>query len=133
MRLSANLIVNYASINQFAYRDQWKIRAGEPNRLYFQLVDLDQCSLRYMAGLGALNQPYGVVVTCPSIDNSKVLQFIAVQADMADSSVWYIDIASTQIPSSGNVIFQTTEGSVARTFHLKNAMHVELPGADGSC
>lgn len=133
MRLSAILIVNYANINQFAFKDQWTIRAAEPNRLYFQLVDLDQCELRHLVGIGSLNQPYGIVVTCPSIDNSKVLQFIATQADVADSSVWYIDVNASQIPSSGNVIFNITEGSVARTFKLMNAMNVELPGADGSC
>jgi hypothetical protein len=134
MRLSANIIVNYANVNQFAFaEEQWKIRAGDPNKLYFQVIDLDQASLRYMVGIGAENQPYQIVVTCPSIDNSKVLQFIAQQADPADSSVWFIQLAPTQIPSSGNVMFTVSEGFSTRNFRLVNAMHVELPGADGSC
>jgi hypothetical protein len=134
MRLSAKIIVNYANINQFAYsEEQWKIRAGDPNTLYFQLVDLDQKELRYLLGLGASNQPDAIVVTCPSIDNSKCLQFQAIQADVADSSVWKIEIAPTQIPCSGNVIFTVTEGSTVRHFRLINAMHVELPGCDGGC
>ncbi len=151
MRLSANFIVNYANVNQFAYQDQWKIRAGDPVTLYFQLVDLDQnqyslsstsllggpnnatAALRYMVGIGSSNQPASIVVTCPSIDNSKVLQFVATQADPNDASIWKIQIAPTQIPSSGNVIFMVIEGSNKRSFNKMNALAVELPGADGSC
>jgi hypothetical protein len=133
MRLSANFVVNWANVNQFAYEEQWKIRAGDPNTLYFQLVDLDQNSIRYLAGIGMTNQPYGVVVTCPSVDNSKVLQFQAIQADVNDASIWKIVIAPTQIPSSGNVVFNVIEGSNSRTFKIMNGLNVELPGADGSC
>lgn len=133
MRLSANFVVNYANVNQFSYQDQWQMRGGDPVTLYFQLVDLDQNGLRYLAGIGLQNQPYGVTVTCPSIDDSKVLQLTAVQVDANDASLWKITIASTQIPSSGNVMFMITEGSANRTFKKMNGMQVELPGADGSC
>lgn len=133
MRLSCNFVVNYANINQFAYQDQWKIRAGELVTLYFQLTDLDQSELRYLAGIGSQNQPYSIVVTSPSIDNTKVLQFNAIQVDANDSSVWKIVIAPTQIPSSGNILFQVTEGSTIRHFKKMNGLQVELPGSDGSC
>jgi hypothetical protein len=144
MRLSANIIVNFANVNQFNYVEQWAIRAGDPNSLYFQLVDLDQANrcggcdnqrgLRYIAGLGlGIGQTFGVVVTVPSIDNTKILQFQAVQADPNDASIWKIAILPTQIPSSGNVVFQVIEGNATRTFSVQNAMRTELPGADGSC
>lgn len=133
MRLSANFVVNYANINQFDYEDQWKMRAGDPTTLYFQLTDLDQNSLRYLAGIGSQNQPYSVIVTCPSIDNSKILQFNAIQVDVNDASIWKIVIASTQIPSSGNVIFAVIEGANTRTFKKMNGLAVEIVGADGSC
>lgn len=151
MRLSANFVVNYANVNQFAFQDQWKIRAGDPVTLYFQVVDLDQnqyslqstsllggtnnatAALRYMVGIGSGNTPASIIVTMPSIDNSKVLQFIATQADPADASLWKFVIAPTQVPSSGNVNFQVIEGSNKRTFSKMNAIAVELPGADGSC
>ena len=42
MRLSAKPIVNYTDINHFSYVNQWIVSAGDPNVLYFQLVDLDQ-------------------------------------------------------------------------------------------
>ena len=133
MRLSASLIVNYGNINLFSYTNQWKVRGGDPNTLYFQLIDLDQNSLRYLAGIGSSNQPFTIVVTIPSIDNSKVLQFTAIQADPNDSSIWKINVASTQFLNTGNVFFQVIEGSNTRNFKLMNALRVELPGQDGSC
>jgi hypothetical protein len=133
MRLSAKFVVNYANINQFAYEDQWKMRAGDPVTLYFQLIDLDQKDLRYLAGIGSTNQPYAVIVTCPSIDNSKILQFPALQVDPNDSSIFKIVIAPTQIPQSGNVIFTVAEGNNRRTFKKMNGLAVELAGSDGSC
>jgi hypothetical protein len=133
MRLSCNFVVNYANVNQFAYQNQWQMRAGDPVTLYFQLVDLDQAGLRYLAGIGMQNQPYSVVVTCPSIDDSKVLQFPATQVDPNDASLWQIIIAPTQIPSSGNVIFTVYEGTNTRRFNKMNALKVEIPGGDGGC
>lgn len=133
MLLSARLIVNYANVNQFSYEDQWKIRAGDPNTLYFQLIDLDQEMLRYMAGIGDSNQPYSVLVSIPSIDNSKTVQLPAIQSDPNDASVWQIMINSSQIPNSGNVIFTVYQGTTTRSFKLTNALHVDFPGKDGSC
>ncbi len=135
MRLSAKLLVNWANVNQFDYTtiNQWQIRAGDPNTLYFQLVDLDQDGLRYIPGVGMQNQPAGVVVTMPSIDNTKVLQFQAIQADANDASIWKVVIASTQIPNTGNVIFNVMEGSASRSFSVMAGLSVELPGASGSC
>ena len=146
MRLSANFIVNYANINQFAFQDQWKIRAGDPVTLYFQLIDLDQgnagcgcdtlsgSGLRYIAGAN-LTPPAvpNLVVSFPSIDNSKVIQCIATQASPLDASIWQVTLEPTQVPGSGNVMFQITEGTSTRTFKKMNGMAVELPGADGSC
>ena len=134
MRLSCNFVINWASVNQFEYEDQWKMRAGDPVTLYFQLIDLDQENLRYMAGIGLVSPAVaGIIVTCPSIDNSKVLQFSAIQADPNDASVWRITIAPTQVPGSGNVMFQVIEGSAIRNFKKTNGLHVELPDSDGSC
>jgi hypothetical protein len=150
MRLSANLVVNYATVNQFSYANQWKIRAGDPNTLYFQLVDLDQninntngsngqnsngptSSLRYLAGIGSSNQPYGVQVTFPSIDDSIALTVQAVQVSPSDSSLWSVSLGQTQIVNSGNVVFAVTEGTFTRTFFVMNALSVEFPSTNGSC
>lgn len=133
MRLSCLFVVNYSNVNQFSYQEQWKMRSGDPTTLYFQLTDLDQKNLRYLAGVGSSNQPYSVVVTFPSIDNSRILQFPAIQVDPNDSSLWKIVIGPSQIPSSGNVIFAVTEGNSIRTFKKMNGLAVEFPGGDGSC
>jgi hypothetical protein len=146
MRLSCDFIVNYANVNQFAFQDQWKIRAGDPVTLYFQLIDLDQpaagcnCSslsgtgLRYIAGVGLVSPAVpNIIVSFPSIDNSKVLQLIATQVSPLDGSIWAITLAPTQVPGSGNVLFQVNEGTATRTFSKMNAMAVELPGSSGGC
>ena len=54
-RLSARPIVNFQNVNSFKYANQWTVSAGNSNTLYFQLVDLDQCGLRYLAGIGSGN------------------------------------------------------------------------------
>ena len=133
MKLSARLLVNYANINQFSYQDQWQIRAGEPNVLYFQLVDLDQNSLRHLAGIGVSNQPYSVSVKFPSIDNAQVIVAAATQVDISDSSIWKVSLSATQTPQSGNVVFTVVEGSASRSFNSMNGLSVEIPGNNGSC
>ena len=146
MRLSCNFIVNYANINQFAYQDQWKIRAGDPVTLYFQLIDLDQpaagcdCTslngtgLRYLAGINLVSPAVpNIIVSFPSIDNSKVIQLIASQASPFDASIWQVSLLPTQVPGSGNVLFQINEGTATRTFKKTNGMAVELAGSDGGC
>lgn len=155
MRLSANLIVNYANVNQFSYEQQWIIRAGDPNTLYFQIIDLDQnpfvgnsiagspyggtyasgttAGLRYMVGCGPGKQPYSVQVKFCSIDDTKTLVVQAVQADDCDSSIWSVTLSGTQVVAAGNIYIAVTEGMVTRTFKLINALAVEYNSTCGSC
>lgn len=98
MRLSARAIINYANINSFAYANQWIVRQGDTNQLYFQIIDLDQQpnpsfvgqnaivgfplaivgnnvtanALRYLVGVGTNNLPDSITVTFPS--NQPALQ-----------------------------------------------------------
>lgn len=133
MRLYAKIIQNFCDINMFGYANGWIVRAGDPNTLYFQLVDLDQGGLRHLAGIGGSNQPYSVTVTFPSIDDSQVINAIAVQADANDSSIWKVSLASNQTPNSGNIQFAVAEGSSIRRFNILNGISVEFPTSDGSC
>lgn len=152
MRLSARPLLNYANVNSFSYGNQWIIRAGEPNTLYFQIVDLDQgpasvignqpfmgaptlsgnVGLRYMVGVGVPNQPAGIQVTFPSIDDLQVITATAVQ-EADDKSIWKVVLTSSQKPNTGNVVFAVTEGSSTRRFSALNLMAVEYPQNDGSC
>lgn len=128
MRLYAKPIINYNNINSFIYGNQWIIRAGDPNTLYFQLVDLDQNELRYMAGV---SQAVSLSVIFPSIDDSKTITAIATQ-ETSDKSIWKVSVASNQQPNSGNVKFSITEGSTTRSFSVLNMVSVEYT-QNGSC
>lgn len=152
MRLSARPIVNYANVNNFSYANQWIIRAGDPNTMYFQIVDLDQgpynlvggpifgqsaalsgnVGLRYMVGVGVNNQPASIQVTFSSIDDTQVIVANAIQ-ETDDKSIWKVVLGPNQKPNSGNVIFAVTEGSSTRRFSALNLISVENPNNDGSC
>ena len=136
MRLSAISIVSYCNVNMFTTGNQWTIRAGEQNTLYFRLVDLDQASLRYIPGVGPSNQPVQVKVSFPSIMDGQTIDVYATEAaDPYDDSIWQVTLADSQIPYSGNVIFSVTEGSITRRFSVVNMLNVEQVGNlnDGSC
>lgn len=138
MRLSAIPIINWNNVNSFCTANQWTIRSGEQNTLYFQLVDLDQspcckngCPSRYVAGVGAPNQPASLIVTFPSIDCKQVVQITAVQ-DSSDGSIWSVNIPSALRPFGGNVNFSLTQGTVIRNFSVLSMLGVEYPGNQGS-
>jgi len=129
-RLSAKPIINFQNINSFKYANQWTVQAGNSSTLYFQLVDLDQCNLRYLAGIGTSNQPAAVRVFFPSIDCSQVLMLLAVQ-NPNDESVWSVVIPSTNTPQTGAVKFVLFEGNTQTNFQVQQMLVVEYL-ADGS-
>jgi len=133
MRLSSKPIINFCNVNDWDSANQWCIRAGDPNTLYFQVIDLDQDGLRYIAGVGASNQPVSMQVTFSSIDSTMVVQKSAVQ-DPNDGSIWSFNISPTDRPHGGAVQFQLTQGSSIRTWVTLNMLCVEYPanpGCDG--
>jgi len=156
MRLSTRPLLNYENVNNFSYGNQWIIRAGDPNTLYFQVFDLDKgpanvigqfvpanqfgansslsgsMGLRYMVGIGSGNQPASMTVTFPSIDDTQVINVTAVQ-DPNDKSIWSVTLGQNQKPASGNVQFAVQEGSSIRRFSSLNLLAVEDPQNDGSC
>lgn len=134
MKLSAKAIVTYNTVNSFSFGNQWSIRAGEANTLYFQIIDLDQDSLRYLVGYGVNNQPASINVTFPSVDDDAVITVAATQVDAADTSLWQIDLTDTQVPHSGNVIFAITEGTKTRRFSALQFLTVDqVGGLGGDC
>jgi hypothetical protein len=153
MRLTAKPLINWCNVNQFSFANQWTVRSGDPVTLYFQLVDTDQAiqgnnsgygvfsgiaavgttaGLRYLLGVGTSNQPYGVIVTFPSVDRTKVLQYVATQADPNDSSLWQVTLPASAIPAGGNVQFAVQQGSNINRFSVLNMLAVE-PINGGSC
>jgi len=158
MRLTSIPIINFCSINDFQTASQWTIRATDPNRLYFQLFDLDNQNTaspasffplnggffnaaiqtapqRYVAGVGAINQPFSMTVTFPSLDPTRTLTYNAT-VDPNDSSVWSVMLpgfASAGVaPASGNVIFSLTQGLTTVTWTAINMLAVEMTN-QGCC
>ena len=155
-RLTSTPIINFSNINDFQNSSQWTIRATDPNTLYFQLFDLDNVvglspyaplnsgffnaaiqssPQRYMAGVGASNQPFSMTVTFPSLDPRRIFTFNAT-VDPNDSSVWSIALpgySSLAIaPSSGNVLFSLTQGTKIWTWTVVNMIAVEMTN-QGCC
>jgi hypothetical protein len=153
MLLSAKAIINWCNVNMYTFGNNWTINAGDPITLYFQIIDTSQAingnnqgfgvfsgitpvgttaGLRYLVGIGSANQPYGVTVTFPSVDRTRVLSYTAVQADSNDSSLWKVTLPASAIPAGGNVKFAVQEGSNIRTFNVLNMLAV-LPQNNGCC
>lgn len=159
MRLTAVALVNWCDVNGFSYANQWTIRAGDPNTLYFQIIDLDKgpsvvigqlnplfgfgagtagnptlsgnVGLRYIVGVGVDNQPASIKVTFPALDDTQVIQATAIQ-DPDDGSIWRVVLLPSQLPKSGNIKFEVTEGNSTRRFSVTNMLAVELLNS-GSC
>jgi hypothetical protein len=132
-RLSARPIVNFQNVNSFKYANQWEISAGNTNTLYFQLVDLDQCGLRYLPGGCVEGVPLALRVNFPSIDCSQVLTLLA-QQNTCDGSIWSVAIPSISTPQTGNVMFQLFEGNNIQSFAVLQMLVVNYPnsGSDGT-
>lgn len=153
MLLSAKAIINWCNVNMYTLGNNWTINAGDPITLYFQIIDTSQAingnnqgfgifsgitpvgttaGLRYLVGIGSANQPYGVTVTFPSVDRTRVLAYMATQADPNDSSLWQVTLPASAIPAGGNVKFSVQEGNGVRTFTVLNMLAV-LPQNNGCC
>lgn len=135
MRLSAVPLISYQNTNSYMGANEWTIRSGDPNVLYFQLIDLDSygSKLRHMTGVGGPNQPVVVTVSFPSIDDTQIIALTAT-VDPNDDSIFSITLDGTKFPSAGNVQFSVQEGSGApRTFSVQNMLDVEIANNSGSC
>lgn len=121
MRLYAKPIKNFATINQFDYATEWNIRKGEPNILYFQLVDLDKDGLRYLP----TDSIYSVQVVFPAVDSLGSITKSAFQVSTLDRSIWSVSLGELESPFSGNVQISLTEGSVTKRFSLLDGLVVE--------
>lgn len=133
-KLSAKTLINFQNVNSYTTANQWTVRSGDTSTvLYFQLVDLDQAGLRYMAGVGASNQPTQVQVTFPSIDDTEKFTLIATQQTY-DDSIFSVTIPQTNTPQSGNVFFTVYQGNNINSFMVIQMLVVEFlnEGSDGA-
>ena len=77
--------------------------------------------------------PVSVSVTFQSLDSNNVLTVIATPASASDGSIWSINLAPSQQPAGGNVLFSVTECNGTKTFSVLNLLAVVFPGNEGCC
>lgn len=133
MKLYAKAITTYNNVNSFKTGNQWAIRAGEENTLYFQLIDQDQDNLRYITGADVSHSPASMVVTFPALDDDAVITATATIVDVNDTSLWKVVLSDVQVPSSGNVSFALTEGTKTKRFSALQFLTVERVAQAGDC
>jgi hypothetical protein len=130
MYLSARLLLNVVDVNNWEYGDVYRLSEGDTPSLYFQLVDLDKdkdivknrpVGKRYMPASGATLQ-----VNIQNINDVNSLAKIATQPFANDTSIWKIDILSTDLLKSGTFSLQialTETLKVTRAF-VSNVVNV---------
>lgn len=126
MKLNIKTIKNFSSINNFDYSSEWSIRQEDEITLYFQLVDSDQDSLRYLP----TDPSYSVSVTFPA--SSSPVTKVATQVSALDRSIWSIQINSTDKIYSGNFNVTFVEGSATKKFSVLQGIVVESLN-EGGC
>ena len=121
MRPSIKFIKNFANVNQFNYADEWQVRQGDVATLYFQLVDLDQDSLRIIPTAGG---SLSVSVTFPS-PNTPLVKVASQNSQ--DGSIWSVPLLATDLVYTGVVQIKYTQsnGNVYN-FNIDQGLQVEL-------
>jgi len=139
MRLSAKFLKNVANVNHWEYSSTVYIQENQSNEFYLQIVDMlkihdDEVSpvlpsfpLRYI--------PQGTVIsleaTFESIDDSQVFTITASQPFSDDTSIWKIDLTSSQVPQNGVVTLTLPEDGVEKLFKTQSAVSVDLLNSGG--
>lgn len=99
MNMSAQPLINYADVNHYQVATQWAMSAGNAASLYFQIIDLNQNSLRIMGSVQ-------VTATFSAVDPTQVItKHCYEEITDQDSSIWYIPLLPTDNVNGGNVSF----------------------------
>ena len=125
MFLSAIMLKNVQGVNSYQGTTQLTLRQGNPAPIYFQLVDLEQTDkygnpLRYMPAAGAT-----CTATISSINLANVISRPVIQPYTQDTSIWQMQLFSTDMITTGNFQFTLTEGSTVRTGYVQNGIIVQ--------
>jgi hypothetical protein len=136
MLLSARLLDNFSSINNFDYANHIDWTEGDTVTLYLQLIDLskDKATDGFKPG-GRRYIPTGTAtlsVVLESIDSAKEVTRSATQ-DANDKSIWHIHILATDtIRGTSNIKLTLVEGTPAVTTRGSVAAAVQIYPAN-SC
>jgi hypothetical protein len=100
MKLAFKILGNVNSVNSFRELTEVKLQSGNPDTLYFRIVDQDQPSFSPDDGSSYLRfvPPTGATATAKfdNIDTNKQISRVASQPyDTDDRSVWSVPILVT--------------------------------------
>ena len=131
MLLSAQVLVDVGSANQYRVAQQARMTQGDPLRMYFRLVDasLDLAvedfrppGRRYCPAAGAT-----LLVVLDNIDEAVRVERSATAAfPTQDTSIWYVDLlADDSVAGTVGMALTLTEGAVVRRGRLQAALLVD--------
>jgi len=127
MNINNVFLKNVDSYNDFQTQNEWQVQEGQPNDLYFRLIDKDRDSLRYIPDALAT-----ITVEFPSIDQ---LTTISKTASMVysgeDRSIWKISLTDAEIPISGGVKFSMTEPSGNKKWRAEGGVKTKMLNVGG--
>lgn len=112
MRLGASLLNGFCNVNDFDYTLIHNYNSGTNDRVYLQLVDLNQIIAqdkngtfynRYMPAAGST-----LVGTVASVNDSNTVSRPMTQV-VGDPSIWYFDLYPTDNIDSANIHLTLTE------------------------
>jgi hypothetical protein len=142
MRLSAKILKNVNSVNSWQYVSQSFMQEGQANIMYLQLVDLDQSTsispekspanpeypIRYISSAASIT----LTALFDSIDSEKKITITATQPFSQDLSIFKLNLSSSQVPNSGNLLVTLVEDGVSRSFVIRSAVNITTLNV-GSC
>lgn len=115
MKLGVKPLKNFQNKNSFEEATEWSHMSGESKTLYFRLTDSEQEGLRYLP-----EAPTIVTITFPALIASNVVTKTATLVTPDDTSLWSIQLGSTDVISSGNVQVSVSEnGNIKRAVILQ--------------
>jgi hypothetical protein len=128
MRIYIRPLKNVDNVNAFAYSSEFSVYDGQPNDLYFQIVDLDRGeNFRYMPVAGS-----SASLSFLNIDSSKQFERSGSQPFPLDPSIWKVSTSASELMTSGNVVLNLTENGITRKYLVQSVIYTNSTNV-GSC
>lgn len=106
MNLAVRLLNNVCNVNDFEQVSSITLTRGNPDKIYFRVVQPSNGDLRYIP-----TTPTTGLVKFLHNDNSKKISRAASQPFAGDTSIWSVDVLSTDEIQFDSMTFQLTEGT----------------------
>jgi hypothetical protein len=129
MLLSARVLNDVASVNSFEVAESFSWTEGDSVDLYLQLVDASlDTDMKGFYPAGRRYMPPAtstLSVQVQNLDNSKVINRLAIQPFPEDASIWKVTILSTDaIHGTPQIVLTLTEPTKTTRGVVKNAVRV---------